>query len=41
MGDGPDGGVKEGTHDDEHWCLNVDDESLHFTPETNTTLHIN
>ena len=33
-------GVKEGTCD-EHWVLNVSDESLNSTPETNIALYAN
>lgn len=36
MGDG----IKEDTWD-EHWVLYVSDETLNFTPETNTTLYAN
>ena len=33
-------GIKEGACD-EHWVLNISDESLDPTPETNTTLYVN
>ena len=29
------------TLNDEHWVLYVSDESLNFTPETNTVLYVN
>ena len=32
--------IKECTCD-EHWLLNVSDELLNSTPETNTTLYVN
>ena len=31
-------GIKEGTCWDEHWVVYVSNESLNFTPETNTTI---
>lgn len=34
-------GTKEGTCCVEHWLLNVSDESLNSSPETNITLHVN
>ena len=34
-------GIKEGTCCDEHWALDVTDESLNSTPETNITLRVN
>lgn len=34
-------GVKAGTCCNERWVLNAADESLHSTPETNTTLYVN
>ena len=33
--------IKEGTSWDEHWVLHINDESLGYTPETNTALYIN
>ena len=33
-------GIKKGTGD-EHWVLNVSDESLNSTPETNIALYVN
>lgn len=33
--------IKESTCCNEHWALNVSDESLAFVPETNATLYIN
>ena len=40
MGDGIDGGIKEGTCD-EHWVSYVRGESLNSTPKTNSALHVN
>ena len=35
-------GVKEGTcYDEYYWVLNVTDESINSTPETNSTLFVN
>lgn len=34
-------GIKGGVYWDEHWVLNITDESLISTPETNITLHLN
>ena len=34
-------GIKEGTCHDEHQVLYGSAESLHHTPETNTTLYVN
>ena len=34
-------GIKEGTCFDEHWVLDVNDEPLISTTETNITLYVN